>query len=105
MTAAGLLVFLFCFTSFGVILILGGPRFATLEVEIYRQAVTLFALPQAAALSLAQIVITFVVMVIYTRAASARRAAVEPPAGRIRCRAARDRGPGRRPWRWSSSAC
>ena len=30
--SAGLLVFLFCFTSFGVILILGGPRFATLEV-------------------------------------------------------------------------
>ena len=40
--AAASLVFLFCFTSFGVILILGGPRFATLEVEIYRQAVSLF---------------------------------------------------------------
>ncbi len=66
--AAGLLVFLFCFTSFGVILILGGPRFATLEVEIYRQAVTLFRLPEAAAISLAQIVLTFVVMAIYTRA-------------------------------------
>ena len=26
--AAGLLIFIFCFTSFGVILILGGPRFA-----------------------------------------------------------------------------
>ncbi len=58
--AASLLVFLFCFTSFGVILILGGPRFATLEVEIYRQAVTLFRLPEAAAISLAQIAATFV---------------------------------------------
>ena len=66
--AAALLVFLFCFTSFGVILILGGPRFATLEVEIYRQAVTLFQLPEAAALSLAQIALTFAVMAIYTRA-------------------------------------
>ena len=65
--AAGLLVFLFCFTSFGVILILGGPRFATLEVEIYRQAITLFQLPEAAAISLAQIALTFVVMAIYTR--------------------------------------
>jgi thiamine transport system permease protein len=65
--AASLLVFLFCFTSFGVILILGGPRFATLEVEIYRQAVTLFRLPEAAGLSLAQMAITFVVMVVYTR--------------------------------------
>ena len=66
--AAALLVFIFCFTSFGVILILGGPRFATLEVEIYRQAVTLFRLPEAAALSLAQIALTFVIMAIYTRA-------------------------------------
>ena len=66
--AAGLLIFLFCFTSFGVILILGGPRFATLEVEIYRQAVALFRLPEASAIALAQIVLTFVVMAIYTRA-------------------------------------
>jgi thiamine transport system permease protein len=67
-TAAGLLVFLFCFTSFGVILVLGGPRFATLEVEIYRQAVALFRLPDAAAISLAQMALTFVVMAVYTRA-------------------------------------
>ena len=66
-TAAGLLVFLFCFTSFGVVLILGGLRFATLEVEIYRQAVTLFNLPAAALLSLVQMGLTFVVMAVYTR--------------------------------------
>ena len=66
-TAAALLVFIFCFTSFGVILILGGPRFATLEVEIYRQAVNLFNLPLAAALSLIQIVFIFALMMIYTR--------------------------------------
>ena len=66
-TAAGLLVFLFCFTSFGVVLILGGLRFATLEVEIYRQAVTLFDLPAAALLSLAQMGLTFAVMAVYTR--------------------------------------
>ena len=66
--AAATLVFLFCFTSFGVILILGGPRFATLEVEIYRQAVSLFRLPEAAAIALAQIALTFVVMAVYTRA-------------------------------------
>ncbi|MBS1253119.1 MAG: putative 2-aminoethylphosphonate transport system permease protein PhnU [Anaerolineales bacterium] len=66
-TAASLLVFIFDFTSFGVILILGGPRYATLEVEIYRQAVNLFNLPVAAALSLAQIVFTFSLMWVYTR--------------------------------------
>ena len=67
LTAAGLLIFLFCFTSFGVILILGGPRFATLEVEIYRQAVNLFRLPMAAALALVQMVLTFAIMALYTR--------------------------------------
>jgi thiamine transport system permease protein len=66
-TAASLLVFLFCFTSFGVILILGGARFATLEVEIYRQTVSYFNLSLAAVLSLLQLGITFAVMVVYTR--------------------------------------
>jgi thiamine transport system permease protein len=65
--AASLLVFLFCFTSFGVILILGGPRLATIEVEIYYQAVSLFNLPLAAALSILQLVFTFAMMVVYTR--------------------------------------
>ncbi len=65
--AASLLVFLFCFTSFGVILILGGLRFATLEIEIYRQAVTLFNLPTAAILALIQMLCTFAVMALYTR--------------------------------------
>ena len=65
--AAALLIFLFCFTSFGVILILGGPHFATLEVEIYRQAVNLFRLPVAAALALVQMGLTLAIMAIYTR--------------------------------------
>ncbi|MCI0352785.1 MAG: ABC transporter permease subunit, partial [Acidobacteriales bacterium] len=40
--AAAVLVFVFTFTSFGVVLILGLPRFAKLEVEIYYQATALF---------------------------------------------------------------
>lgn len=66
-TAAAVLVFIFTFTSFGVVVILGGPRFATLEVEIYRQAVSLFNLPVAGALSLVQIGLMFALMVVYTR--------------------------------------
>ncbi len=66
-TAATVLVFIYCFTSFGVVVILGGPRFATLEVEIYRQALNQFNLPVAAALSLWQIVFTFILMWVYTR--------------------------------------
>ena len=54
--AAASIVFLFTFTSFGVVLILGGFQYATLEVEIYRQAVTLFDLPLAATLAILQIV-------------------------------------------------
>lgn len=65
--AASLLVFMFDFTSFGVVLILGGARLATLEVEIYRQTVNLFNLPIAAALSLVQLVCTFILMLVYTR--------------------------------------
>lgn len=64
---AGILIFIFCFTSFGVVLILGGPRFATLEVEIYRQTINFANLPLAAALSLVQILFTLVMMLLYTR--------------------------------------
>ena len=54
--AAGSLVFLFTFTSFGVILILGDFTQATLEVEIYQRAIALLDLPVAAALSLLQLI-------------------------------------------------
>jgi len=69
--SAGTLVFIFCFTSFGVVLILGGIRFATLEVQIYYQAVNIFNLPLAAALSLVQIVSMLFMLLVYT--ASQRR--------------------------------
>jgi thiamine transport system permease protein len=65
--AASLLVFIFTFTSFGVVLILGGPQFATLEVEIYRQVTAIFNLPMAAALSLVQIGFMLLLMIVYTR--------------------------------------
>ena len=55
LSAAAALTFLFCFTSFGVILILGGPGHATVETEIYNQAARLFDLQAAAALSLLQL--------------------------------------------------
>jgi thiamine transport system permease protein len=64
---AALLVFIFDFTSFGVIIILGGPRFATLEVEIYYQAISLFNLPVAAALSVLQLACNLALTTAYTR--------------------------------------
>ena len=68
--AAALLVFLFDFTSFGVVLLLGAGRFATLEVEIYLQTVTLFDLRAAAVLSLLQLLITALVTSAYSSAAA-----------------------------------
>lgn len=65
--AAALLVFIFDFTSFGVILLLGGPHFSTLEVEIYYQTISLFNLPMAAVLSLLQLACTLGLTLIYTR--------------------------------------
>ncbi|SCD78427.1 thiamine transport system permease protein [Streptomyces sp. SolWspMP-5a-2] len=54
LAAATLMVFLFTFTSFGVVQILGGPAFSTLEVEIYRQTSEIFDLSTAAVLTLVQ---------------------------------------------------
>src|SRR5579859_2521716 len=65
--AASLLVFIFDFTSFGVILALGGPTFATLETEVYRQTVFQFNLPVAAVLALVQLACTLALTVVYTR--------------------------------------
>ena len=65
--AAALLVFLFDFTSFGVILLLGGPHFATLEVEIFIQSVQMLNLPVAALLSIIQLLFTLVFSVLYSR--------------------------------------
>jgi len=65
--ASTLLVFLFDFTSFGVILLLGQSQFSTLETEIYFQAVRLFNLPLAALLSIIQLVCTLIFSVSYSR--------------------------------------
>jgi thiamine transport system permease protein len=65
--AATLLVFIFNFTSFGVILVLGGPAFSTIETEIYYQTTGLFNLPLAAVLALFQLACTLGLTVAYTR--------------------------------------
>ena len=68
--SAAMLVFIFDFTSFGVILVLGGPHFATLEVEIYTQTVSLFNLPLAGILALLQLACTLTMTAMYSRLAS-----------------------------------
>ncbi|MEV7074644.1 iron ABC transporter permease [Streptomyces sp. NPDC093990] len=63
--AAALMVFLFTFTSFGVVQILGGPTFSTLEVEIYRQTSEIFDLSTAAVLTLIQFVAVGAVLAVH----------------------------------------
>jgi thiamine transport system permease protein len=63
--AAATLVFMFTFTSFGVVLILGGSQHATVEVTIYTLTAQLFQLPLAAALVIFQTLFTFLIMTIY----------------------------------------
>ncbi|MDA8436588.1 MAG: iron ABC transporter permease [Actinomycetales bacterium] len=65
--AASALVFLFTFTSFGVVLVLGGPTTTTIEVEIYRRTVQLFDLPGAATLCVLQILAVLLVLVVAGR--------------------------------------
>ena len=76
--AAALLTFIFDFTSFGVILLLGGPQFSTLEVEIYKQAVQAFNLPLAGLLSLIQLLCTLIFSVLYSRILT-RTVVTSPP--------------------------
>ncbi|MET9105577.1 ABC transporter permease [Streptomyces zhihengii] len=67
LAAAALMVFLFTFTSFGVVQILGGPTFSTLEVEIYRQTADLLDLPTAAVLTLIQFAAVGAVLAVHAR--------------------------------------
>ena len=67
LAAAAAIVFLFSFTSFGIVLILGGPRYATIEAEIYDQAVRMFDLRAAAVLSLVQLACVLAAVVVATR--------------------------------------
>ncbi|MBI4329524.1 MAG: iron ABC transporter permease [Chloroflexi bacterium] len=75
--AAAALVFLFTFTSFGVVLILGGSSYATIDVSIYTLAMKLFRLPLAAALAIVQIALTFLVMLVYARLQEATATRIE----------------------------
>lgn len=64
--AATLLVFLFDFTSFGVILLLGGSQYATIEVEIYLRVLRLPNLPLAGLLSVIQLICTIIFSILYS---------------------------------------
>ncbi|MGO1385670.1 MAG: ABC transporter permease [Arachnia sp.] len=55
--AGASLVFLFCSTAFGIIMVLGGVKYSTLETEIWYQTTQLLDLRAAAVLSVTQLII------------------------------------------------
>lgn len=65
--SAAALVFLFCATSFGVVLVLGGRAFSNIETEIYRLTVQYLDLGQAAVLSIVQLVIVVAALAVSSR--------------------------------------
>jgi thiamine transport system permease protein len=82
--SAAIVVFLFCSTAFGVVLTMGGLRYANVETEIYLLTTQELDLPAAAALSILQLV---VIVALLGMSARSRR-----PPGRARA-SARPRRP------------
>ncbi|KQZ75861.1 ABC transporter permease [Nocardioides sp. Root151] len=85
--SAASVVFLFCSTAFGIVLVLGGLRYSTVETEIYLLTTSLFDLPAAAALCLLQLLVVTVLLLLAARARSApgqaARRRVEPSRVRL----------------------
>ncbi|MGV3713692.1 ABC transporter permease [Pseudolysinimonas sp.] len=75
--AAASIVFLFCSTAFGTVLVLGGARYATIETEIWLLTTQFLDLRAAAVLSVAQLVVVVLLLVgtgwVQRRAAPQRR--------------------------------
>lgn len=88
---AASVVFLFCATAFGIVLTLGGVRYATVETEIYLLTTTVFDLRAAAALSVLQIVVVVALLAVSARL----RQVPDPTAQRV---VARPRSARRSDW-------
>nr|WP_229733371.1 iron ABC transporter permease [Conyzicola nivalis] len=73
-TSAASIVFLFCSTAFGVVLVLGGTRFGTIETEIYLLTTQFLDLRAASVLSVTQLVVVVAVLLVAARARGTRTA-------------------------------
>lgn len=88
--SAASLIFLYCSTAYGLMMTLGKPGFGTLETEIYIQTKTFLDLPQAAALSILQLVIVIASLAVSQRARSKSETALRLSQPRLRPLARRD---------------
>lgn len=75
--AAASVVFLFCATAFGIVLVLGGLRYATVETEIYLLTMNQFDLQGAAALCLLQLAVVTALLYAAHRTRASGTAPVE----------------------------
>lgn len=98
--SAAAVVFLFCATSFGVVLILGGAKYRTLETEIYLRTVNLLDLSGAAALSLVQFAAVVAALAIGAMARKRRETAL-----RLRSRSEAARRPEGGEWWVVAAGC
>ncbi|WP_265521723.1 ABC transporter permease [Oerskovia flava] len=74
--SAASLVFLFCATAFGVVLVLGGIRYGTIETEIWIQTTQFLDLRTAAVLSVVQLVVVAGALTVANRARTRRERAL-----------------------------
>ena len=74
--SAAAVVFLFCATAFGVVLVLGDQRYGTIETEIWRQTVQFLDLRTAAVLSVVQVVVVSAALWAAARARARREHAL-----------------------------
>lgn len=88
--AGASLVFLFCASAFGIVMVMGGVRFSTIETEIWYQTTQLLNLPAAAALSIVQLVVVTGSLLIANKARQHSERA-------LRLRTDRSM---EQPWRW-----
>ncbi len=75
--SAASVVFLFCATAFGIVLILGGLRFGTIETEIWVQTTQFLDLRAAAVLSVVQLAVVAAALAVAGRTRAARERALQ----------------------------
>ncbi|WP_245566774.1 ABC transporter permease [Jonesia quinghaiensis] len=75
-TSAAAVVFLFCATAFGTVMVLGGQGYGTIETEIWMQTVQFLDLRTAAILSILQLTVVALALWVSARARTSRERAL-----------------------------
>src|SRR5699024_8871995 len=74
--SAASVVFLFCATAFGIVLVLGGIQFGTVETEIWLQTTQMLNLRAASVLSIVQLIVVVGSLAVFSRTRARRERAL-----------------------------